>query len=133
MALNNQQGLECRKAQPSFVYLFAFFQLFSSLLILQNSPHEMFSSLLIKTSVVVRTGLGDLFVPLSPREFYWSHFLGQTLFVRIPFVIMITFSHLHNSQVITFPTHSCLLFYSFCASLLLSFVVNCFISVYKVP
>ena len=54
--------------------------------------------------------LDDLFVSWNSREFYVSHL--PHLFVWSNFYF------LHNSQLITFPTQSCLVLYHFWASLL---------------
>ena len=48
--------------------------------------------------------------------------------VHIPFVRMVKFKILHNSQWITFPIQSCLILYSFCVNLLHSIIMGSIVS-----
>ena len=54
----------------------------------------------------------------NPREFCVFHFPGWVLVCAYTIWQYGQISDLHNSQLITFPTQSCLVLYSFCASLL---------------
>ena len=108
-----------------FVNFFTFFHF--HLFVWWNSKiHKMTNSYLLvylTLSLVFVLRFGDLSGSQNPREFYALHFLWQILtWAYNIFFVWSNFNPLHNSQLITFPTQSCLVLYSFRSSLLPSFM-----------
>ena len=74
--------------------------------------------------LVVGPRLDDPFVSQNPREVCVSHFPGGIYH----FFAWTNLKFLNNSQLIIFPTQSCLLLYSFCANLLHRLIMWLFVS-----
>ena len=77
--------------------------------------------------MVSQPGLSNLFVSQNPRKFYKSHFfenfISLIFFCIYHLFVRSNLNFWHNSQLITFPTHSCQVLYFFCASWLHSLIM----------
>ena len=80
----------------------------------------LFLSLLL-LGLVIWLRLGDPFVSQNLRSLCVSFSRIQNGSWKYHLFVWSNLYFLHSSQWITFPTHSCLILYSFCASLLHSF------------
>ena len=95
------------------ILLLIFFQFYS--VVIWDSKIRNFASYLFLL-IITRSGLLKIpveFVCVIPQDWCWV--------VYIPFVRMVKFDFLYNSQWITLPTQSCLVLFSFRAKLLHSF------------
>ena len=54
-----------------------------------------------------------------PENFERLAFQNGFWVMHIPVVRIVKFNFLHNSRLITFPTPSCLVLYSFCATIII--------------
>ena len=68
-------------------------------------------------------GLSNLFVSQNPRELSVSFSRTEYGLCINHLFVLSNFNFLHSSKWITFPTQSCLLWYSYCASLLHSLIM----------
>ena len=99
------------------ILLFVFFQFYTRVSKINNSASSLFS--LLSWYLIVWPRLGDPFVSQNPWGFFESHSPGQILGL----LVCSNFTFLHNSMWITFPTHSCLILYSFCTNSLVTWLI----------
>ena len=99
----------------------------------QNQLYGWFFLIIFWSSLL--TGIRSSVSISNPREFWVSFSMTDSGLCIYYLVVLSNFNFLQDSQSITFPPQSCQVFFSFCVSLLHTYIMyfNGFVSIITLP